>query len=209
MKGNLIISRMIFLWNTKYVQGSSHSSYTSVQLLFPVRFDTLKKPRDPLKLEAWSPKDPIKTLMGALIKHLNVGCSATPGWLLDKDPVQCVVDEVIAVAGISTHPRHVQLVLFNAIVGMMLSLLSTIPQATISSLKVDPALISEPHSVPKGLSAGGVRPRQVMKHADEAGELDKQQGVLHCRPCLHKQFWAVPEHTLLSPGMAPAVSVAT
>ena len=62
-----------------HVQGSSHSSYTSVQLLFPVRLDTLKMPRDPLKLEAWSPKDPIKTLMGALIKHLNVGCSATPG----------------------------------------------------------------------------------------------------------------------------------
>ena len=91
--------------------------------------------------------------------------------------------------------------LFNAVVGMMLSLLSTIRWATISSLKVDPALISEHHS---GLSAGGVRPRQVMKH----GELDKQQGVLHCRPCSLKQFWAVPEHTLLSPGMVPAVNVA-
>ena len=39
-----------------------------------------------------------------------VGCSVTPGRLLDEDPVQSVVDAVVAIADFSTRPRNVQLV---------------------------------------------------------------------------------------------------
>lgn len=36
-----------------------------------------------------------------------VGRSATPGRLLDQDPVQSVVGAVVAVVDVSTRPRHV------------------------------------------------------------------------------------------------------
>ena len=39
-----------------------------------------------------------------------VGCSATPGQLLEEDPVQSVVKVVVAEADLSACPRHIQLV---------------------------------------------------------------------------------------------------
>ena len=59
----------------------------------------------------WSELDICTSRIGLGTSVTPVGWSATPGWPLDKDPIQSTVAVVIAVVDVSACPRHVQFVI--------------------------------------------------------------------------------------------------